>query len=701
MKRIRATGQLSVHNMGGAWAGSVDTAMVTFNSLGFGVKLVPERLAKDANIVVKLSNGADSHTHYGDTLKANFPAHQLHGRARTLSDKKGIYFAAVFLPGKIENVTPKQKEVIILHELIHAGGLNGLFPDGSQAPNDDHDSVGIMYPQMMVKGDGFRVSARQRSGPDDTCQGRPTDDLQNANDLVAGRLQKGLIHPQENELFGFREDWDAAVPGNRPRCRWSGVFAKRAWKVYGRAAPRPDEQTAIALEDAAIEQHVRLSILTTTGEPNKMSYKLFTNCLFTIAILFLALTTVRSQEINTADSNPSGENVILQWNRVLQETIRTPGQQPATIFPVRSFAMMHAAMFDAVNSIDGTYTPYLTDVPGSQRASQEAAAAKAAHDVLAALYPTRQSIFAAELANSLNGIPWFRSSQGVRVGEIVAARLLAARANDGWSITPPPFVLPATPGNWQPAPAPAGFTQYPAVVPFATTSSTQFAPNPPPSLTSAEYAAALNEIKEIGSATSTTRTADQTKVAQLWANVNTPTSVWFVWNNVARTVAGSRNRTTVENARLFALMNIAFHDALQTTMASKFVHGLWRPATAIRRADEDGNPDTTQDANWTSLIGNPPYPAYAGNHAAIGTSQATVLALFLGRDDIRFEHTWDGAGGATRSYPGFTAMANEEERSRVYGGIHFTFDQTAGQAVGRNVANYVFQNFMRPRGCDR
>lgn len=431
-----------------------------------------------------------------------------------------------------------------------------------------------------------------------------------------------------------------------------------------------------------------------------MNYKLFTNCLVTIAILLFALANVAAQETNAAESNPPGENVILQWSRVLQETIRTPGQQPPTIFPVRSFAMMHAAMFDAVNSIDGTYTPYLTNVHGSRRASKEAAAAKAAHYVLASLYPTRQDIFDAELANSLNGIPWFRAWQGIRVGRIVAERLLAIRENDGWSVPPPPYVLPPTPGNWQPAPAPAGFTQYPAVIPFATTSSTQFAPNPPPSLTNVEYTTSFNEVKEIGSATSTTRTADQTRVAQLWANVNTPTSVWFVWNNVARTVATSRNNTTAENARLFALMNIAFHDALQTTMASKFVHGLWRPVTAIRRADEDDNPDTTQDVNWSPLLGNPPYPTYAGNHAAIGTSQSTILALFFGRDDIPFQHTWEGAGGATRAYAGFNAMANEEERSRVYGGIHFTFDQTAGQSAGRNVANYVFLNFMKPR-CER
>jgi hypothetical protein len=263
--------------------------------------------------------------------------------------------------------------------------------------------------------------------------------------------------------------------------------------------------------------------------------------------------------------------------------------------------------------------------------------------------------------------------------------------------------LPTTPGNWQPiAPSTAaGFTHYPSVLPFAITSSTQFSPPPPPALNSAEYAADFKEVKEIGSATSATRTGDQTQVARLWANVNTPTTVFFVWNNVARTVAVSRGLSTAENARLFALINISFHDALQTTFASKFQTGLWRPLTAIRRADEDGNSDTDQDVNWTSLLGNPPYPTYAGNNAAIGTSQSTILALFFGRDDFSFQHTWEGAGGATRSYNGFTTMANEEADSRIYGGIHFRFDNVAGQSVGRNVANYVFLNIMRPRDCDR
>ena len=395
------------------------------------------------------------------------------------------------------------------------------------------------------------------------------------------------------------------------------------------------------------------------------------------------------------------EDVILQWNRVLMDTVRTPGQQPATIMPVRSYAIMHAAMFDAVNSIDGSYTSYLTDIPGSPNASIEAAAAQAAHDVLVGLYPTRAALFDTELAISLQGIDENRAQQGIRVGQIVAERMLAARANDGWNVTPPAYSLPATPGNWQPAPGSAAFTHYPSVIPFGISSGTQFRPSPPPPLTSATYAHDLNEVKELGSVSSVIRTAEQTHIAQLWAGVGTPTNFLFVWNNVARSVATARDLTTVEKARLFALTNFALHDALQTTFASKFYYGLWRPVTAIRRADEDGNANTTADPSWSSLIANPPYPSYAGNNAAIGTSQSTMLALFFGRDDIPFQHTWEGANGATRSYAGFGAMADEEARARVYGGIHFTFDNVAGQSVGRNVANYIFANVMRPLQCVR
>lgn len=412
-------------------------------------------------------------------------------------------------------------------------------------------------------------------------------------------------------------------------------------------------------------------------------------------ILFSFAATVGAQTLKTGSAESGlGEDVILQWNRVMMATLAIPGQQPASVFPGRTAAMVHLAMFDAVNSIDGGYTKYLTEVPGTKHASQEAAAAQAAHDVLVALFPTRAAIYAAELELSLAGIEENRARQGQTIGAIVAANMIAARANDGWTATPPVYVLPTTPGNWQPTPpahAAASFTHFGNVVPFGTTSSVQFTPNPPPAMTSAQYAADFNEAKSLGKSNSVTRTADQTQIAQVWAVGSGGT-----WNNVARNAAIEKGNSLIENARLFALLQMTFHDSLQATFTSKYTYGLWRPIHAIRRADEDGNANTEADPTWNSLIVNPPYPTYAGNAAGHGMGQATILAQFFGRDDIPVTINFSSPV-ATRSYPGFTAIADEQAISRIYGGIHFTFDSAAGQSIGRNVANYIYGNLMRPK----
>lgn len=393
------------------------------------------------------------------------------------------------------------------------------------------------------------------------------------------------------------------------------------------------------------------------------------------------------------------EDVVLQWDRVLGQTLQIPNAHPGNIHPSRSFSMMHLAMFDAVNSIEGNYKPYLTDVHGSQNASTKAAAAKAAHDVLVGLYPNQQAIFAAELSNSLNGIPRNRASQGIRAGSIVAERMLANRQNDGWSAPWTPYLLPPTPGNWLelfPGPYPgfAVFTNYPGARPFAMTSAAQFLPATPPALSSAQYAAGLNEVEGLGSATSSTRTADQTLTAFLWANPPVSDALMF---GVVRSVAVARNNSTEENARLFALVYMAFHDSLQTTFTSQYHYGLWRPVTAIRRADEDGNPDTAPDPGWESLLGpagTPPHPSYASNASSASSSLATTLALFYGRDDVQFQINFGGNPNVTRDYLSFSALTNEIARSRVFGGVHFPFDTAAGQSAGRNVANYVFLNYL-------
>ncbi len=424
----------------------------------------------------------------------------------------------------------------------------------------------------------------------------------------------------------------------------------------------------------------------------------------TAVFLLCAALTANAQNIKEQNTAPN-EDVILQWNRVLGQTLQIPDAQPPTILPVRSFAMMHLAMFDAVNSIDRSYTPYLTEVRGTRNASIKAAAAQAAHDVLASLYPNQQAIFAAELSNSLIGISPLQATRGRAIGHTVATRMLANRAGDGWSAPWTPYLLPPTPGNWQelfPGPYPgfAVFTNFPGVTPFALTSSTQFLPAPPPALSSEEYAASLNEVKELGSATSARRTADQTLTAFLWSIPPRSDAVTF---NIARTTALARNNSTVENARLFALLFMAYHDALETTFTSQYTYGLWRPVTAIRRADEDGNPDTTADPDWDSLLGTPgtpPHPSYASNASSASASAATILALFYERDDIQFQINFGGTPNVIRNYRSFSAMTDEAARSRVYGGVHFPFDIAAGQSAGRSVANYVFLNYLTPRRCN-
>lgn len=395
----------------------------------------------------------------------------------------------------------------------------------------------------------------------------------------------------------------------------------------------------------------------------------------------------------------SGGDIVIDWNEHVLQSMQA--SQPPRVPLSRNMALVHVAMFDAVNAIDRSYEPYFADVPASHGASPEAAAAQAAHDTLIALYPSRQAVFDAELAEDLAGIPRGRARQGVAIGAEVARQILALRADDGASAivtyTPPSNA----PGQWQPTPpdfAPAASAHVPQVTPFATESSSQFRPGPPPTLDSAAYAEAFNEAKALGSATGSARTADQTLVAGLW---RTALGNHQVWNRIAQDMAAAQDTNLADTARLFALMDMAMHDGLQTSFGAKFHYGLWRPVTAIRRAGEDNNPATEADPAWTTLHPNTPaYPTYSGNAATIGATCATVLAGVFGTDAVPFQIDWGRYGfpGVTRSYSGFWAAADEQARSRVYGGIHFSFDSAAGQEIGADVAGYVMDHFLLPQG---
>ena len=413
--------------------------------------------------------------------------------------------------------------------------------------------------------------------------------------------------------------------------------------------------------------------------------------------LAVALATAAGQNIQATHASA---DVVVKWNQLLQSTLPPPGN-PGT---PRTYSMVHIAMFDAINGIEREFEPYQVRLRPGLGGSTKAAAAQAAHDVLVALNPVAAPAYDEALAADLGDRPNGSVRRGAEIGAHVAREILAWRQNDGWIVPAfPPYAEPPLPGRWQPTPpanAPAAFTHLQHAAPMALQSATQVLPSPPPSLTSARYAADLNEVKLLGKSDSTVRTEEQTAISRLWSGVGTTTGFFAVWNNVARDVVVARRLSLVETARVFVLLNVSIHDALQTTQASKFVYGVWRPVTAIRAADTDLNADTDPDPTWLPLITTPPYPSYAGNLATIGASAARALQLVCGTNDVPVSVTWSlpgGLPGVTRQFDGFWQAAEEEAMARIWGGVHYRFDQQAGQEVGQSVAEFVFANFMRPR----
>ncbi len=390
--------------------------------------------------------------------------------------------------------------------------------------------------------------------------------------------------------------------------------------------------------------------------------------------------------------------VIVEWNNLLETTV--PNSAGVTL--PRYYAMMHIAMFDAVNSRDSDYQPYRTKVPTWCDASMEAAAAQAAHDVLVALLPASKATYDAALEARLAPIQKGRAKLGTDLGKEVARQILQWRTNDGWE-TPQSFNPPPLPGVWRPTPPNfpnAAFVQAGDAKPFGLPTPYYYLPRRAPELDSQEYADAVNDIKAIGGATSPVRTPEQTRLAHAWASVNYRQQWSAIWNNVTRDTARSQGLGLVETARLFALLNATIHDSLQTSQASKFVYQLWRPVTAIQKADEDMNDATVADPTWMPLLTTPPYPSYAGNMACIGAGAARSLALFFGTNDIPVTARWTGINGnsdVAMSYPGFWQLGEAQAVSREYGGIHYRFDTTASQEACPKVAAYIFSKYARPK----
>ena len=388
---------------------------------------------------------------------------------------------------------------------------------------------------------------------------------------------------------------------------------------------------------------------------------------------------------------------IIDWNNVLLNAVRTNSMSPLPTSRVS--AAMNTAMYDAVNSIARTHQPYHVDMTADPGTSREAAAAQAAHRVLSGLVPASQASYDAALANSLSSVPdGAGKTAGIALGNTVGAAILALRANDGANAVVP-YTPGSAPGDWRPTPpanAAAAAPQWGSITPWAMSSPTQFRnPDGPPALDSAEYTAAFNQVKEIGSATSSTRTAEQSDIALYWAGQTGTSTPAGHWNRIAQTVAESQGNTLEENARLFALVGIAQADAFIACWDNKYLYDHWRPVTAIRAAETDGNPDTAADPNWSSFIITPNHPSYLSGHSSMSGASGAVLADFFGTDNISFTSSAEGVSVPDRTFTSFSQASQEAADSRLYGGIHWSYDNEDGLALGRALGHHVFATQLR------
>jgi PAP2 superfamily len=397
-------------------------------------------------------------------------------------------------------------------------------------------------------------------------------------------------------------------------------------------------------------------------------------------------------------------DVVADWNNLALDAIRANNTTPPAAS--RNLAILHVSIYDAVNGIRKTHRHYSVAPTGPAGASIEAAAAAAGRRVLMEFYPGLQSKLETQYNNMIQSLPSAaQTQQGVQWGDFVASSILQSRSNDGSSNTV--VYTPGTqPGQWRPTISFGGVVRqallanWGSVRPFALVSGMQFRPPAPPPLTTPQYAADVNSVKALGAFNSITRTAEQTEIASFWGYGSGSATPPGHWNQVAQEVAGTgnhgRKRCGIEeNARLFALLNIALADAAIVSWDSKYIYNFWRPITAIQE-DNDGNPATQSDPSWIPLLPTPPFPEYTSGHSAFSGAAAVLLAYFFGGDRIHFEVGSDDMPGVRRSFNSFSEAAFESGISRIYGGIHFSNSNVQGLSIGAAVGTFVAWNYLRP-----
>lgn len=395
-------------------------------------------------------------------------------------------------------------------------------------------------------------------------------------------------------------------------------------------------------------------------------------------------------------------DVITEWDATLRDVVRAVGGGPCPIS--RSMAMMHVAMYDAVNSVDQRHQAYATFAPTST-ASMEAAAAAAGHKVLSTVYPAlASSMFDPRLASQLAAIPdGPAKTEGIALGITCANAIIALRTGDG-SADMTPYVASMEPGQWRPWPGqPAHGSNWYKVKPWTMPTGDFFRPPPPPALTSAQYAEEFNEVKVMGKLGSPDRTAEQTLIAHFWGNdrdrtYKPPCHLTYI----TEVICAQEGLSFAENARLFALISLGMADGVIVAWDAKYGTDIdfWRPVDAIRRASEDGNPDTIADPIWTTESDmTPPFPAYISGHAVMGAQHAGVLERFFRTDEMTFTVGTDDPfvpAGTTRTFHRFSDAAWENALSRIYLGVHWRADCFWSNQQGYKVAEWVWAYYLRP-----
>jgi hypothetical protein len=391
---------------------------------------------------------------------------------------------------------------------------------------------------------------------------------------------------------------------------------------------------------------------------------------------------------STALATPARADVIDDWHDRAVAAVYATHQSP--VAQGRTVTMVDLAMFEALNAISPRYRPYLTQLPASPQASAQVAAAKAAHDVLVSLCPTQTVALGEALQAAL---ATERDDDARRDGEALGARaaavLLANRRNDG-SDRPDEYRPATAPGTYVPTVLPAA-SQWGLVRPFALAEGAQFRPGAPYALTSEDWARDYNEVRRLGAKRNSGRSADQSQIASFWEMVGPAT-----YSPLAQQVAGSRHLDLLGHARWLALVSMATSDTSIAVFDAKYAYGFWRPITAIRNGDRDGNDATPRDPSWEPFLPTPMHPEYPCAHCAVQGSAARVLELLGGNDIATVSLTSDTAPGAVRRYSRLTDYVAEVVNARIYGGMHYRRSGEVGVELGRRVAEEVVKRQLLP-----